>query len=53
MAVSSGMRLAALELNAAIDVDEAADLAAARTLITGHAPVASRQSGTNIHSDKS
>lgn len=33
MAVESGMRLAAVELKTAIDVDESADLAAARALI--------------------
>ncbi|HVB81903.1 MAG TPA: NTP transferase domain-containing protein [Candidatus Binataceae bacterium] len=37
MAVASGMRLAALELAATIDVDESADLAAARAMIA-HAP---------------
>ena len=33
MAVGSGMRLAAIELGATIDVDESADLAAARAMV--------------------
>ena len=33
MAVASGMRLAAIELEATIDVDESADLAAARAMV--------------------
>jgi hypothetical protein len=33
MAVGSGMRLAAIELDATIDVDESADLAAARAMV--------------------
>jgi NDP-sugar pyrophosphorylase family protein len=41
MAVASGMRLAAIELEATIDVDEAADLAAARAMIDD-APMRSR-----------
>ncbi len=43
LAVASGMRLAAIELEATIDVDEAADLAAARAMIDD-APML-RQSG--------
>jgi hypothetical protein len=35
MAVGSGMRLAAIELRATIDVDETADLAAARAMVAG------------------
>lgn len=35
MAVAVGMRFAAIELKATIDVDEAADLAAARAMVTG------------------
>jgi NDP-sugar pyrophosphorylase family protein len=35
MAVGSGMRLAAIELHATIDVDESADLAAARAMVAG------------------
>ncbi|HZO82859.1 MAG TPA: NTP transferase domain-containing protein [Candidatus Binataceae bacterium] len=42
MAVESGMRLAAIELSGAIDVDESADLAAARALV-GAAPGAERE----------
>ena len=41
MAVASGMRLAALELEATIDVDESADLAAARAMVDD-APMRSR-----------
>ncbi len=41
MAVASGMRLAAIELEATIDVDESADLAAARAMV-GDAPMRSR-----------
>jgi CTP:molybdopterin cytidylyltransferase MocA len=41
MAVGSGMRLAAIELRATIDVDESADLAAARAMVAG-APVRGR-----------
>lgn len=53
MAVGNGMRLAALELIGAIDVDEAADLAAARIMIADPAPEASRASGIDLRSDKS
>lgn len=42
MAVESGIRLAAIELAGAIDVDESADLAAARALV-GAAPGAERK----------
>ncbi len=42
MAVESGMRLAAIELPGTIDVDESADLAAARALV-GEAPGAERE----------
>jgi choline kinase len=35
MAIASGMRLAAVELETTIDVDESADLAAARAMIAG------------------
>jgi choline kinase len=38
MAVASGMRLAAAELEATIDVDESADLAAARAMVAGGEP---------------
>jgi choline kinase len=38
MAVASGMRLAAVELEATIDVDESADLAAARAMVAGGEP---------------
>lgn len=41
MAVASGMRLAAIELAATIDVDESADLAAARAMV-GDAPMRNR-----------
>lgn len=44
MAVGSGMRLAAIELEATIDVDEAADLAAARAMIAD-APMCSQSGG--------
>jgi NDP-sugar pyrophosphorylase family protein len=37
MAVASGMRLAAIELETTIDVDESADLAAARAMVGGGA----------------
>jgi NDP-sugar pyrophosphorylase family protein len=46
MAVASGMRLAAIELEATIDVDEAADLAAARAMIDD-APMRNRGGGGN------
>jgi NDP-sugar pyrophosphorylase family protein len=42
MAVESGMRLAAIELASTIDVDESADLAAARALV-GDAPKQERE----------
>lgn len=42
MAVESGMRLAAIEMAGTIDVDEAADLAAARALV-GDAPEQERE----------
>lgn len=45
MAVASGMRLGAIELEATIDVDEAADLAAARALVGGGDPVRPVRSG--------
>jgi hypothetical protein len=38
MAVASGMRLAAVELEATIDVDESADLAAARAMVARGEP---------------
>jgi NDP-sugar pyrophosphorylase family protein len=38
MAVASGMRLGAIELEATIDVDESADLAAARAMVAGAPP---------------
>jgi len=35
MAVASGMRLGAIQLATTIDVDESADLAAARAMVAG------------------
>jgi hypothetical protein len=45
MALASGMRLAAIELEATIDVDESADLIAARAMVSGVAP-SDRRSGS-------
>jgi NDP-sugar pyrophosphorylase family protein len=53
MAVRNGMRLAAIELKTAIDVDEAADLVSARAIVGEAPPITGRQTGTNIQSDKS
>jgi len=49
MALADGMRLAAVELAATIDVDEAADLAAARTMLAGalHRPTSAARTQSN------
>jgi NDP-sugar pyrophosphorylase family protein len=45
MALASGMRLAAIELETTIDVDESADLIAARAMVSGVVP-SDRRSGS-------